>query len=210
MRPLRVCVLTGLISACLTNPSQAAGTESPFGLERRVPFDTGRIVGTPEPPPPYRMVSAMPKLAFQRPVHVANEPDSDRLFVLEHHGKVWAVEKAPESSRRDLFLEIPRDLYGLTFHPAYAANGFVYVFGHTTEAKTPKNIISRFTVTADRPRRCDPKSESSSSSGSRTATTAATSRSARRMVSSTYPRATARRVPTRKRPGKTSPTSSPP
>ena len=33
--------------------SVAAG-EAPYGLERRIPGDTSRLKGTPEPPPPYR------------------------------------------------------------------------------------------------------------------------------------------------------------
>ncbi len=159
MRALRVSLLGLLILGIDARPSPADATVAPFGIPRRVPFTTGRVVGSPDPAPPYRLVRTLPKQTFHNPLHVANEPDSDRLLVIEYHGKVWAVDKAEGSTNRDLFADVSRDLYGLTFHPNYAENGFVYLFGHSTNDKTPQNIISRFTVTKDRPRRCDPKSE---------------------------------------------------
>ena len=158
MRVLRVFHASLLLTVL---PLQAKASEPmrPYGIDHRTPFTVGRVVGSPDPVPPYRLVPTLPKLTFKDPLHIVNEPDSDRLLVLEYHGKVWGVDKSAETAKRDLFLEISRDLYGMTFHPNYRTNGFVYVFTHSTDDPSPKNIISRFTVNLDQPRRCDPKSE---------------------------------------------------
>ncbi len=158
MLPARVFATTVAV-LCLAVPARAEDNRPPAEPGRRVPFATGRVVGSPEPPPPYRLVRALPRLAFKDPLHLANEPDSDRLLVLEQYGKVWAVAKAPETDSRDLFLDVGRQLYGLAFHPRYAENGFVYVFSNTVKEKAPRNILSRFTVGKGTPRRCDPASE---------------------------------------------------
>jgi uncharacterized repeat protein (TIGR03806 family) len=159
MRSPRDCLFPFLLAIHLAAFAQAASPTAPYGLNGRIPFTSGRVVGTPEPPPPYRLVRAWPKLTFSNPVHVVNDADSDRLLVLEYHGKVWAVDPSSRTDHRDLFLDLPRDLYSLTFHPNYATNGFVYVFSHTSNDKLPRNIISRFRVTDERPRRVDPRSE---------------------------------------------------
>src|SRR5262245_7676543 len=44
----------------LTAQEKADG--KPYGIDKRVPWTTSRIKGSPEPPPPYRTVSAFPKL----------------------------------------------------------------------------------------------------------------------------------------------------
>ena len=39
--------------------------EQPYGIPKRVPWTTSRLTGTPEPPPPYRIERAFPKLHFK-------------------------------------------------------------------------------------------------------------------------------------------------
>ena len=70
------------------SPEEAQGAERPFGIERRVPWTTSRIKGTPDPPLPYRTEPAFPKLKFAEPLAMAHAPGSDRVFVAQRYGKL--------------------------------------------------------------------------------------------------------------------------
>src|SRR5262249_16298876 len=50
-------------------PAVGAGAK-PYGIERRVPLTTSRVVGSPEPPPPYRVRRVYPNLSLSFPVAV--------------------------------------------------------------------------------------------------------------------------------------------
>ena len=152
--------------------ASAAGVSSP---PNRVPLTTSKFVGSPDPPPPFRIVNAFPKLKFDHPVHMAADPTSDRLFVCEQAGKLWSFPNRPDATA-DLVLDAPTDLAGavpadakfntlfaLAFHPKYAANRTCFVC-YTVANKAGKvqrpdgTRVSRFTMTGDPPR-IDPKSE---------------------------------------------------
>ncbi len=148
-----------LVILSLGSSIACAADSQPFGLETRVPFTTNKVIGAPTPPPPFRLVQVLPEKSFSYPVHVIAEPGGQRLLVIEYHGKIWAIYPNDLKRKPDLFLELPRDAYGLTFHPRFAENGLVYVFGHTSNDAKPKNIISRFHVGNESPRKCEPKSE---------------------------------------------------
>ena len=60
------------------------GEARPFGLTKRIPWTTSRVVGSPEPPPPYRLKRVFPRLKFQGPVCIAQEPETNRLMVAEN------------------------------------------------------------------------------------------------------------------------------
>ena len=50
----------------------------PYGIERRIPWTTSRITGTPEPPPPYTIERVFGNLEFTNPVVLTNAPATDR------------------------------------------------------------------------------------------------------------------------------------
>ncbi|MEO1979045.1 MAG: hypothetical protein ABGZ24_00835 [Fuerstiella sp.] len=51
-------------------------------------------------------------------------------MVGENNGKIYAFTKdTPNTESRELFLDIGRSLYALSFHPDYEHNG--YVFTHS-------------------------------------------------------------------------------
>ncbi|MCY2966015.1 MAG: PQQ-dependent sugar dehydrogenase, partial [Planctomycetota bacterium] len=67
----------------------------------------------------------------------------------------------PAVSERVTFVSIEdHDTYGMTFHPHYATNRFVYVFsnGPQSDPKERFNRITRFTVRNEAPFDCDPTS----------------------------------------------------
>ena len=47
----------------------------------RKPWTTSRVVGSPDPPPPFKVVRAFPNLKFHHPLLMARAPGSDRLYV---------------------------------------------------------------------------------------------------------------------------------
>src|ERR1700681_4499731 len=61
----------------------------------RAPWTTSRVVGSPDPPPPFKVVRAFPNLKFEHPLLLARAPGSDRLFVGEQAGVLHSFPDAP-------------------------------------------------------------------------------------------------------------------
>src|SRR5438132_7702157 len=79
--PIVVPIL--LVTTPLAGDDLAAG-EKPFGLARRIPWNDSRVVGSPDPPLPYKVVRAFPKLSVKQPLVLLPEPGTRRLFLLQH------------------------------------------------------------------------------------------------------------------------------
>jgi uncharacterized repeat protein (TIGR03806 family) len=145
-------------------PAPAKARRVPFGLEKRVPWTTSRVKGSPEPPPPYRTEPAFPKLKFEEPLELASAPGCDRLFVAGRWGKVWSFVNKKDANRADLALHLegkddegkPRKqvIYSLTLHPKFADNHFLYLTwipNPDKEGIANGSRVSRFTVKGDPP-----------------------------------------------------------
>ncbi len=145
---LRLLAVALLASAVLLLPAA-----------ERTPFAGSKVVGTPEPPPPYRTRRVLEEVKFKGPVYVISHPKHERLFVVELGGKVVSMPLG--AKKADAFLTLAgHDFYGMTFHPKYADNGLVYVFANGAAAKKGKaNRVFRFKASGDPPV-CDPKSKS--------------------------------------------------
>lgn len=52
----------------------------------RTPWTSSHIVGTPDPPPPFKVVRAFPDLKFDHPLLIARYPGGNRLIVGEQSG----------------------------------------------------------------------------------------------------------------------------
>ena len=64
-----VIILSLSLSFATTAEQDKNPVRKPFGLEKRVPWTTSKVVGSPEPPPPYRTELAFPKLPkFEEPL----------------------------------------------------------------------------------------------------------------------------------------------
>lgn len=137
------------------------------GIETRIPWTTSRVVGSPDPPLPLRAVRAFPNLTFAFPLYIIAEPAAanaaaGRMFVVQQRGKILAFSNDPSVEKTEVFLALDdRDTYGMTFHPKYAENRFVYVFsnGPNSNEKRRLNRISRFVVSREPPQACQPLSE---------------------------------------------------
>ena len=127
----------------------------PFGLAKREIWENTRLVGTPEPPPPFRAVPVYTNQVWRAPMFLAAEPQSTRLFALLHHGQgeptqLVAFEDRPDVEGREVLLELPsRTVYSFCFDPDYAENGHLYLFSNLNlDAFDGKkaNRISRVTL----------------------------------------------------------------
>src|SRR6058998_2453053 len=127
---LGVVGLLGLGWTTGAEPQQGdQGVRKEFGLEKRVPWTTSKVIGSPEPPPPYRTEPAFPKLpAFEEPLDLTYAPGSNRLFVAGRWGKIWSFVNKRDIDKADLALEfkgakdskgqpMKQVIYAITFHP---------------------------------------------------------------------------------------------
>jgi putative heme-binding domain-containing protein len=144
---------------------------------KRKPWTTSRIIGSPEPPPPFRVVRVFPNLRFQNPVLCAFAPGSERLFIAEQSGKIFSFPPQADISRGDLFIDLKEIksvartpnakemefCYGLVFHPKFQENRKCYIC-YTVKKPGDKNLpegsrISEFLVRKTEPPTVDPASE---------------------------------------------------
>jgi uncharacterized repeat protein (TIGR03806 family) len=157
-------LLSGLLVAALLlqlTPTAADSPKKPVGIDKRVPWTTSRVKGSPEPPDPYRSEAAFPKLKFDEPLDMANVPGSDRLLVAERHGKIFSFRNDRMVAEADLLLDLKKTIYAITVHPQFQKNGHLYVTT-ITDSDKPEPLgskVTRFEISRDGKFRCDPASE---------------------------------------------------
>lgn len=170
------------VLALLAFAAAAAGWSSaqpvtPPAAARKA-WTTSRVVGSPDPPPPFKAVRAFPKVTFNHPLLIARAPGTDRLFVGEQDGVLYSVVNRPDATR-DLFFDLRKgvktvgkhpgakeveSVYGLAFHPKFEQNRQCFIC-YTLRGKDGKpnltdgSRVSRFTVSKADPPRVDPASE---------------------------------------------------
>jgi len=161
MRNRRAIATAALLISCAV-AVVVGQQQKPYGISERVPWTTSRLIGSPSPPPPYRLVRAFPNVAFDAPIYIAQEPASARFFVAEHEGKIYSFVPGGREDRKELVLDVERRIYAFSFHPSYAENGQVFVFSPTDPKIKGKqrSRVSRFRrVQGSDPPRLDPASE---------------------------------------------------
>src|SRR5262245_43347206 len=80
-----------------------------LGQEGRQPWTTSRVVGSPDPPPPFKVVRAFPNLKFHQPLLIARAPGLDRLFVGEQAGVLHSFSDRPDA-KAELFFDLRKEL----------------------------------------------------------------------------------------------------
>jgi uncharacterized repeat protein (TIGR03806 family) len=159
--PFLILVWTSLALALL------AAEDPPFGIERRIPWTTSRVIGSPEPPLPYSTEQTFTNIQFKSPLYIAAEPQFTNLLVVLQGGekdrpsKVLRIPDDAASSQSEVFLQMTnRLIYSVQFHPGFRTNGWLFVFSNgPTPERERTNRVSRFTVERQDPYRCDPSSE---------------------------------------------------
>ncbi|MCA9131995.1 MAG: PQQ-dependent sugar dehydrogenase [Planctomycetales bacterium] len=161
------CLATLLIlSLTLGDGTAPANADSPPpGIERREPWTTSRIVGSPEPPLPYITERVFPKLQFNHCLELTTAPGSDRLFVVEQFGKVFSFVDDEATAEADLVVDFAQDIpgvkhvYALAFHPDFATNRYCYVCYILAPGQEDGTHVSRFEMSDTNPPTIDVASE---------------------------------------------------
>ena len=162
MRPAIILsiIIVGVLLCGAIPTSEETENSKPYGIAERIPWTTSRVVGTPDPPLPYHVQKTFSKLQLTNPVYIEGEPGTDHLLVVQQNGKIFRFESQSDVETTELLLDPGRETYGLTFHPDYAQNGYLYIVTNGTDAAGERsNRVSRFTVERQPPYRYVPESE---------------------------------------------------
>jgi uncharacterized repeat protein (TIGR03806 family) len=155
--------------ATLTFAGPDAATAKPFGIARRVPLTTAKVIGFPDPPPPYRVKRIYPNLRPAYPIMVKAIPGGDQLLYITQDRPysattLYRVKDEPTAKQADAvkLLETPDGgvAYDFAFHPKFAENGYIYVGWNGKDAAKDKHLchVTRYTMRPKPPYTLDPKS----------------------------------------------------
>ena len=110
----------------------AEAADKPYGIERRIPLTTSRVVGSPDPAPPFRSVRAFPNLKLNLPIAVVRQPGAELLWLIQQPKSgapavICRVADQPDASEFETLLTLHDAAYDIVFHPKFAENGYVYI-----------------------------------------------------------------------------------
>lgn len=113
-----------------------------------------KVVGSPDPPLPYRPVRAYPQLQLTFPIALDRIPASDQLLIIaqdKSYGPsvVLRVRDHPEVSKVEPALVVPGSgtAYGICFHPRFADNGFLYLgWNGVLDGGPKRTYVTRYTL----------------------------------------------------------------
>ena len=131
----------------------------------RAPWTSSRFAGSPDPPPPFTVALAFPKLKFEFPVVLVPAQGTSRLFLGELKGRVYSFFDDPAEQAPRLALDLSKihgdfsALYGLVFHPRFETNRYVYICYVRRNDVPDGSVVSRFAVSRTEPPVIDPQSE---------------------------------------------------
>ncbi|MCC6231990.1 MAG: PQQ-dependent sugar dehydrogenase, partial [Verrucomicrobiales bacterium] len=139
----------------------------PCGAAPRPPWTTGNVVGSPNPPAPYRTEAIYPGRRFPGAVDLALMPGGERWVAADNGGKMWSfrVDDRAASRKSDDFFDMREsvrgsdNLLGFAFHPGFRTNRYVYININEPGNRPRGSKVSRFRVTATEPPVVDPTTE---------------------------------------------------
>lgn len=165
---LACCVTSlsfGIPSATIPAAPPADENTAPAGPAtpaKRPAWTRSKVVGSPEPPAPYRATRIFPEFEIKQPIYLDREPGTkDAYLLVQHLGSWWGPSKIHRlrDGKAEFLLDIDRLVYSLAFDPNYEENGYIYVFGNEQIDRKRYNRITRHTVNRAAPHEIDPKSE---------------------------------------------------
>jgi glucose/arabinose dehydrogenase len=146
-------------------PAKAHGAP-PHGIEKWMPVTTSRVVGSPDPPNPYRIKKVYPDLKISYPIAIGHQPGSDLLVVVQQrnpggHSQIVRFKDDPNVKDIETLFTFDGTAYGIVFHPNFAQNGYFYLGAKgpsTGPSSAKKAQVIRYTMQTEPPYRVDPKS----------------------------------------------------
>lgn len=145
-------------------PMVFEGPIAPASTKGRVPAKNMKVVGSPEPPLPYKTINAFPKLKLKNLTCILPVPDSN-LMLASSMDRPYAPSSIVRfDSREDVaeshtLLESKDTIFDMLFHPDYKKNGYLYLGcnGPGPEAKKHTRVV-RYTISNKSPFTIDLKS----------------------------------------------------
>ncbi len=131
-----------------------AAAEKAFGIDQRIPWTTSKVVGYPDPSPPFHIEPTFTKLKIIQPIFIIEDPANDDLLIIQHlghwagPGRILRVKNDPDAKESRQVLDLPDSLvYSMAFHPKYKENGWVYVYHNAPFAAEHRfNHLTRYTM----------------------------------------------------------------
>ena len=120
-------------------PPGEHGGLRPYGLPVRLPVAPSRVIGGPDPPPPYTVERVLPKAPLPCPIAVAQQPGTDLLLAITEKGsyqptRLVRLRNDPSAADTETLLDVDDEdaskgtvHYSIAFHPGFAENGYVYI-----------------------------------------------------------------------------------
>jgi uncharacterized repeat protein (TIGR03806 family) len=137
----------------------------PFGIDEYTPVTTSRVIGSPEPPLPYRARRVLSKLQTSYPVFMLAEPGTGKLWIIDQPApygptRILRTLGEPADGNVETLLQMEEAVaYSLMFHPDYEKNGYVFVGANAKLGETQrKTRITRYRVARRPPYKLDPAS----------------------------------------------------
>lgn len=138
----------------------------PYGVARAAAPAPSKVVGSPDPPLPYKARRLFPKLKLNFPIAVARQPGADRLLVIQQPRSYSAtsIHRFPDDPQADsleTLLEADEAAYDLKFHPQFAQNGWLFVGSNgpfSGAGPTKKTRVTRYQMQPTAPYAFDAKS----------------------------------------------------
>ncbi|MCZ2343985.1 MAG: PQQ-dependent sugar dehydrogenase [Bacteroidales bacterium] len=124
------------------------------GPESYTPITTSTVVGSPDPPLPYRMTRVYPGFSPAYLINVKAVPHSDQLLYLsaDRPGSattLYRITDTPDMTgdKAVKVMETPDNgtAYDIAFHPQFAENGFVYIGWNGAPEKGTRSKTCRVT-----------------------------------------------------------------
>lgn len=171
---LRV-VLAATLTVTTTSPTPAADP----GLQTFARWDAAHLAGRADPPAPFTVTDAFPKLRFGNvvtllevpPLETDGRPAPQRFITLELDGKVATHRNDKDATQRDEILNLktvaPADgvkriwimAYSVVFDHAFPDKPYIYIAFNRRAPKPETNFITRYTLKSLDPAAIDPDSE---------------------------------------------------
>lgn len=116
-------------------PDKTKATKA-HGIEKRTPLATSKVVGFPDPPPPYRPQQVFAKANINFPLWVEPIPGTDTLVVMTHDSSsgstlIYSMKDVPSGAgdalEKRLLLKLTDTAFHFAFHPRFKENGYIYV-----------------------------------------------------------------------------------
>jgi len=140
------------------------GASRPHGIEKLTPLTTSTVVGSPDPPPPFRAQRVYPKLKLNFPICVRNQPGSDRIWLIDEQAsygptRIARFQDDPNVAEIETLMNLKDVAYDICFHPKFAENGYVYIGSNGPHPLGKKHTrVTRYVVDRKAPYKFDPKS----------------------------------------------------